>query len=166
MNKVIDAETKKLLDCIRNLVTAESGSSALAEKLERNAVKIVIKSYFLWENKSVPLEEFQQVEVPLKQALKILLAVYDNLSKVKDPAMKAQVLDEKFTVVAVLLDSVKEILIKLLSAHMKPKSIGRINEIFLQIARRDFLLKCYTDESLKDDVGYVVGFIRSYIRNS
>jgi len=166
MNKVIDAETKKLLACIRNLVTVESGSSALADKLERNAIKIVIKSYFLWENKSVPLEEFQKVEVPLKQALRILLAVYDNISKVEDPAMKTQVLDEKFTVVAVLLDNTKDILTKLVSPHMKPKSIGRINEIFQQIARRDFLLKCFSDDSLHEDVSYTVDFIRSYIRNS
>jgi len=166
MNKVIDAETKKLMACIRNLVTAESGSSALADKLERNAIKIVIKSYFLWENKSIPLEEFQKVEVPLKQALKILLTVYDNIAKVKDPALKAQVLDEKFTIVAVLLDNCKELLIKLLSPHVKPQSVGRINEIFQQIARRDFLFRAYTDESLKPDVDYCVDFIRAYIRNA
>jgi len=166
MNKVIDAETKKLLASIRNIVTVESGSAALADKLERNAIKVVIKSYFLWENKSVPLDDFQKVEVPLKQALRILLTVRDNITKVKDPALKAQVLDEKFTIVAVLLDNVKEILTKLLSPHLKPKSIGRIDEIFHQVAKRDFLLKAYTDESLKNDVDYIVDYIRVYIRNA
>jgi len=138
----------------------------LADKLEKNAIKIVVKAYFLWENKTIPLEDFLKVEAPLKQALRILLAVYDNIEKVKDVKLKAEILDEKFTVAAVLLDTVKELLVNILQPHLKLKSITRVNDTFNQIARRDFLLKAFSEESLKSDVNLVVNFTRAYIKKS
>jgi len=102
----------------------------------------------------------------LKQALRILLAVYDNIEKVKDPNLRVEILDEKFTVAAVLLDTVKELLVNILQPHLKTKSINRVNDTFNQIARRDFLLKAFSEESLKPDVHHVVNFTRSYIKKS
>jgi len=141
INKVIDDEIKQLITCVKNIIAVESGSKELADKLEKNAIKIVVKAYFLWENKTIPLEDFLKVEAPLKQALRILLAVYDNIEKVKDVKLKAEILDEKFTVAAVLLDTVKELLVNILQPHLKLKSITRVNDTFNQIARRDFFIK-------------------------
>jgi len=98
--------------------------------------------------------------------LRILLAVYDNIEKVKDVKLKAEILDEKFTVAAVLLDTVKELLVNILQPHLKLKSITRVNDTFNQIARRDFLLKAFSEESLKSDVNLVVNFTRAYIKKS
>jgi len=112
------------------------------------------------------LDDYQKIEPPLKQALKILMAVYDHLAKIKDPGMKAQVLDEKFTVVAVLLDNVKEMLCGLLSPHLTSKSMDRISETFQKIASKDFLLAAWSKEALKPDVDLVIDFVKNYIKAS
>lgn len=164
INKVIDDEIKALLNAVKNIIAVIYGSKEQAERLEKNAIKIVVKAYFLWENKTIPLEAFQKVEDPLKKALKLLIAVFDHIEKVKDDKLKAEILDEKFTVAAVLLDNVKEQLTSLLGPHLKPKSIARINESFDKVANRDFLLKTHTEESLKPDVNHVMGFIRNYVK--
>jgi hypothetical protein len=166
MKKVIDDDIKQLLSCIKNIIAVESGSRELADRLEKNTIKIAVKAYFLWENQTVPLSDFEKLEGPLKQSLRILLAVYDGIEKVKDPAMKAEVLDEKFTVVAVLLDSVKDALTAVLSPHVKPKSIQRIHDTFATIARRDFFLHSFSEPSLKPDVSHVITYVRSYIKKS
>jgi len=61
INKVIDDEIKQLITCVKNIIAVESGSKDLADKLEKNAIKIVVKAYFLWENKTIPIEDFLKV---------------------------------------------------------------------------------------------------------
>jgi hypothetical protein len=165
MKKVIDDEIKQLLTCIKNIIAVEGGSKEYADKLERNTIKITVKAYFLWENKTIPIEEFLKIETPLKQALRILIAVFDHIEKVKDPSMRAGILDEKFTVVAVLLDTVKDSLVKLLSPHLSAKSMNRVQETFETIARRDFLLNSYNNESLRPDLTHAINFGRNYIKS-
>jgi hypothetical protein len=165
MKKVLTDELKQLISCIKNIIAVESGSKELADKLEHNTIKLAVKGYFLWENGTVTIEEFQKIEPPLKQSLKILLAVFDHLEKIKDPKMREMVLDEKFTVVAVLLDNVREILTKVLQPHLTTKSMNRVYETFTKIANRDFLLRAWSDPTLKDDVAHVIRFVRAYVQN-
>jgi len=168
MKSVIPEDIKLLLRSIRNVVVVVGGDSSasrdLADRLERNAIKIVVKCYFLWENKVIALSDFQRVEPPLKQALKLLLTVFDHVEKIKDDNMKKMVLDEKFTIVSVLLQTVRDNLVSLLQPHLKPKSIGRIHETFEKIAYTDFFLKAWGDPNLKSDVSYAMNFIRSYVK--
>jgi hypothetical protein len=164
MKKVINEELKQLITCVKNIIAVESGSRELADRLEHNTIKLAVKGYFLYENGTVTIEEFQKIEPPLKQSLKILLAVFDNLEKIKDPKMREFVLDEKFTVVAVLLDSVREILTKILQPHLTAKSMNRVYETFEKIANRDFLLRAWSEPSLKGDVSHVINFVRDYVK--
>jgi len=165
IKKILDDELKQLIACVKNIIAIESGSKELADRLEHNTMKITLKSYFLWENKTVSIDEFKKLEIPLKQALRLLLAVYDNAGKIRDENFKAQVFDEKFTVVAVLLDNVKELLITVLQPHLTAKSIARIPETFDKVASRDFLLHAWTTVSLKPDVDFVMNFVRRYVQN-
>jgi len=168
MKSVIPEDVKLLIKSVRNIIIVvigeENGSKEVADRLEKNTIKIVVKCYFLWENKILALSEFQKIETPLKQALKLLLMVYDNADKIKDMEMKRQVLEEKFTVIAVLLETVRDNLITLLTPHLKPKSTARIGETFQRIAQTDFLLKAWHDQSLKPDTSYCMTFVRDYVK--
>jgi len=168
MKSIIPEDIKQLLRSVRNVVVSVNGDTAAAretaDKLERNTIKTVVKCYFLYENKAITLNDFQKVEPPLKQALKLLLAVYDHVEKIKDAEMKKMVLDEKFTIVSVLLQTVRDNLVSLLQTHVKPKSIERIHETIDKIAYTDFFLKAWGDPNLKSDVTYSMNFVRNYVK--
>jgi len=165
INKILDEQLKRLIASLETIIAAQT-SREKADRLRRHTIKIIVKAYFLYENKMVPFEDYQKLEPPLKQALKILMAVYDHLAKIKDPEMKKQVLDEKFTVVAVLLDNIKEMMCSLLSPHLTTKSMDRITEIFQTIATREFLLTAWEDQHLKPDVDIVIEFVKNYIQKA
>jgi len=163
IKKVIDDEIKQVITSVKHIIEVETGQKEFADRLEKNTIKIAVKAYFLWENKTIPLEKYETVEGPLRQGLKILLAVYNNIEKVKDEKLKKEILEEKFTVVAVLFDQVQSTLTDLFKPHLKPKSINRIKETFDTIARQEFLERAYTDPSLTSDVACVMAFVKSYI---
>jgi len=168
MKSVIPEDINKLLKSVRNVIVVVNGDTTaareMADKLEKNTIKTVVKCYFLYQNKLINLSDFQKVEPPLKQALKLMLTVYDNIEKIRDESMKKMVLDEKFTIVSVLLQSVRDNLGSLLQSHVKPKSIERIHETIDKIAYTEFFLKAWSDPLLKEDVNYAMNFVRNYVQ--
>ncbi len=62
--------------------------------------------------------DFKAADDPLRQALRLILKVYDNLHKLPVELQK-KTLEEKFYVVAVLFDNVQDALKTILGPHLK-----------------------------------------------
>jgi len=165
IKKVIDDNVKQVISSIKKIVQTETGQSELADRLEKHSIKITVKTYFLWENKTLKLGDFDPIEQPLKQALNILITVDSNVDKLKDPKLKDEFIKEKFTVISILLDQVRTSLTDLLTPHLKPKSINRIKETFETISRHEFLIRAYSEPTLREDIAKLMSFVRNYVGN-
>ncbi len=77
-----------------------------------------IQAYNLHTAGIITEADFKAADDPLRQALRLILKVYDNLHKLPVELQK-KTLEEKFYVVAVLFDNVQDALKTILGPHLK-----------------------------------------------
>lgn len=133
----IDDTTSEILDELYRVSKGHSGNKAEAQKVIKNLIKIAVKIGLLFKNNRFSTEE--------------LGVATDFKKKLHQGAMTAiSFYEVDFTfdkaVMAELLTSCRDLLLKLVQTHLTPKSHGRINHVFNHYADPELLTKLFEPE--------------------
>lgn len=167
-NKSVPQEVQDLLNSLRKLLTEAVGEkSALA--VEDNIIKLWVKCYFLLENNILTNDDLLDLDPALRDAfgkiIKVREATYSPNHGIAD-----DVIEKHLRMIHEDLTRVESGLSKLLTPHLKPKSIQRIHQIFNVIGTITFLKTAIVQppppndtEFLKDELDDLVAVMERYL---
>nr|XP_057908938.1 tumor necrosis factor, alpha-induced protein 8-like protein 2 B [Doryrhamphus excisus] len=130
----IDDTASDILDELYRYSKEYSGNKSEAQKVIKDLIKIAVKIGLLFRNNRFSTEELsmaQDFKKKLHQGAMTAISFYE--------------VDFTFdkTVMAELLTSCRDLLLKLVNTHLTPKSHGRINHVFNHYADPELLTKLY-----------------------
>jgi len=88
MKVIVNEETTALLNALKKIVKAESGSAKKGEDLEKNIIKIAVKAFLLIENKQLTADEFLVADKPLRESFELMVKVYNGRGRVKEEKIR------------------------------------------------------------------------------
>jgi len=157
MKKIINEETKTLLNALKSIVEKESEDPKSGAELEKNIIKIAVKSYLIIENKKLEADDFLKADRPLRAAFELLSRCFNGRFRVQ-----SDVLEEAFVRVESQLKEAEEILTNLLAPFLKPKNLFRISSAFGTLANAKFLHRVFRDEALTEELEKLVDAMEYY----
>lgn len=165
IKKVIPERQRNLIAAVKRLIEHYYGDRTIATRMERNCIKIVLKTYFQWQNKNIPLRDLVALDKPLRRALTLLYKLRTGLNDLvgDDEALRKQTLEEKLCIISYLLEQVHSGLSDLLKPHLQLKNLNKMDELFENIARYEFLFTVYEDSRVKEDMEIVMTEVKWYI---
>jgi len=128
-----------------------------AEDLEKNIIKIAVKSYLLIEGKVLTADDFLVADKPLRDSFELMVKVYNGRGRVKP-----EKITEALKKVELGLKKAEEILTNLLAPHLTPKNMLRISAAFGSIADVNFLAAAFNDAELDDDLDKLIDAMEYY----
>jgi len=157
MKAIVNEETTTLLDALKRIVKAESGSPKKAEDLEKNIIKIAVKSFLLVENKKLQADDFLVADKPLREAFELMVKVFNGRKRVKQDKI-----EEALKKVEGLLKKAEEVITNLLAPHLTPKNMLKISQAFGCIADVKFLITVFKNDDLEDDLDKLIDAMEYY----
>jgi len=157
MKAIVNEETTTLLNALKHIVKAESGSAKKADDLEKNIIKIAVKSFLLIEDKVLTADDFLVADKPLREAFELMVKVFNGRGRVKEDKIK-----EALAKVEELLKKAEEVITNLLGPHLTSKNMLRISSAFGCIANADFLMTVFKNDNLEDDLDKLIDAMEYY----
>jgi len=157
MKSIVNEETTTLLNALKALVQAESGSARKAEELEANILKIAVKAFLLVENKDLKGSDFLKADAPLRTAFNLLVKVFNGRKRAK----RERVIEALEKVEKELQDA-QNIIVELLSKHIKTKNMMRLTSIFGTVANLKFLETIFYDDTIEDELEKLIDAMDYY----
>ncbi|GAA6103589.1 tumor necrosis factor, alpha-induced protein 8-like protein 2 B [Tachysurus ichikawai] len=151
----IDDTSSEILDELYRVSKEYTGNRAEAQKVIKDLVKIVVKIAVLFKH-----NRFSEEELHLAQTFK---------KKLHQGAMTAISFHEvEFTfdkaVISEILNSCRDMMLKLVETHLTPKSHGRINHVFNHYSDPDLLTQLYNPNgSLKPHLSKICNGLNKLI---
>ncbi|XP_030248674.1 tumor necrosis factor, alpha-induced protein 8-like protein 2 B [Sparus aurata] len=130
----IDDTTSEILDELYQVSKGFSGNKSEAQKVIKDLIKIAVKIGLLFRNNRFSTEELG-VATEFKKKLHMGAMTAISFYEV-DFTFDKDVMEE-------ILNSSRDLLLKLVNAHLTPKSHGRINHVFNHYSNPDLLAKLY-----------------------
>lgn len=130
----IDDTTSEILDELYRVSKEYSGNKAEAQKVVKDLIKIAVKIGVLFRNNRFTTEELaiaQEFKKKLHTGAMTAISFYEV-----DFTFDKAVMSE-------LLSGCRDLLLKLVHAHLTPKSHGRINHVFNHYSDPELLSKLY-----------------------
>jgi len=157
MKSIINDETTTLLNAMKALVQAESGSSKKAEELEANIVKIAVKVFLLVENKHIKGSELLKADAPLRNAFNLLVKVFNGRRRAK----RERVI-EALEKVEKELQEAQRIIVELLSPHITTKNMMKLTSVFSVVGNLKFFETVFYDDSVEDELEKLIDAMDYY----
>ncbi|KAM8734809.1 tumor necrosis factor, alpha-induced protein 8-like protein 2 B [Acanthopagrus schlegelii] len=130
----IDDTTSEILDELYHVSKDFSGNKSEAQKVIKDLIKIAVKIGLLFRNNRFSTEELG-VATDFKKKLHMGAMTAISFYEV-DFTFDKEVMEE-------ILNSSRDLLLKLVNTHLTPKSHGRINHVFNHYSNPDLLAKLY-----------------------
>jgi len=156
IKKVINDETAALLISIRKIVKKES-SGKKADELEKNIIKLAVKSYLLTDRGKLKGDDFLVADGPLRDAFELLIKCFNGRGRVEP-----RVLSDAFKRVEGMLKKAETVITNLLAPHLTPKNMFRISSTFGYLANAEFLEKVFKDASLEEELEKLIDAMEYY----
>jgi len=157
MKAIVNEETTTLLNALKKIVKSESGSQKKADDLEKNIIKIAVKSFLLVENKKLQADDFLVADKPLREAFELMVKVFNGRKRVKP-----EKIEEALRKVEIGLKKAEEVITNLLAPHLTPKNMLKISQAFGCIADVDFLVRVFKNDALEEDLDKLIDAMEYY----
>jgi len=157
MKSIVNDETTTLLNAMKALVQAESGSKPKAEELEANIVKIAVKVFLLVENKSIKGSDLLKADAPLRNAFNLLVKVFNGRRRAK----RERVI-EALEKVEKELQEAQRIIVELLSPHITTKNMMKLTSVFSVVGNLKFFETVFYDDSVEDELEKLIDAMDYY----
>jgi len=125
--------------------------------MEKNIIKIAVKSYLLIEKKKLDPDEFLKADKPLRQAFELLCRCFNGRHRVQ-----SNVLYEALVRIEQSLREAEEILTNLLAPFLTSKNLFRISSTFGVLADAKFLSRVFSDQSYDEELEKLVDAMEYY----
>jgi len=160
IKSLINEDTTALLAALKRVVKAESTSTKKADDLEKNILRITLKSYLLLESGNINAEDFLEADKALREAFELLVRIYNGRERVKPEKITAALKK-----VEAYFKQTEQLLEQVLSHHLTAKNMLRVNVIFSTIGDVKFLEAILNDPTLRADLDKLVACMESYTLN-
>jgi len=160
IKSLINEDTTALLAALKRVVKAESTSTKKADDLEKNILRITLKSYLLLESGNINAEDFLEADKALREAFELLVRIYNGRERVKPEKITAALKK-----VEAYFKQTEQLLEQVLSHHLTAKNMLRVNAIFSNIGDVKFLEAILIDPTLRADLDKLVACMESYTLN-
>jgi len=157
MKSIVNDETTTLLNAMKALVQAESGSAKKAEELEANIVKIAVKVFLLVENKNIKGSDLLKADAPLRNAFNLLVKVFNGRRRAK----RERVI-EALEKVERELQEAQRIIVELLSPHITTKNMMKLTSVFSVVGNLKFFETVFYDDSVEDELEKLIDAMDYY----
>jgi len=157
MKSIVNDETTTLLNAMKALVQAESGSAKKAEELEANIVKIAVKVFLLVENKNIKGSDLLKADAPLRNAFNLLVKVFNGRRRAK----RERVI-EALEKVEKELQEAQRIIVELLSPHITTKNMMKLTSVFSVVGNLKFFETVFYDDSVEDELEKLIDAMDYY----
>jgi len=157
MKSIVNEETTTLLNALKALVEAESGSAKKAEEIEANILKIAVKAFLLVENKDLKGSDFLRADAPLRAAFNLLVKVFNGRKRAK----RERVI-EALEKVEKELQEAQKIIVELLAPHIQGKNMMRLTSVFGTVGNLKFLETIFYDDSIEDELEKLIDAMDYY----
>eukprot|EP01120_Amphizonella_sp_Union-15-10_P004836 TRINITY_DN1559_c0_g1_i2.p1 TRINITY_DN1559_c0_g1~~TRINITY_DN1559_c0_g1_i2.p1 ORF type:complete len:383 (+),score=98.71 TRINITY_DN1559_c0_g1_i2:76-1224(+) len=156
IKKVINDETAALLISIRKIVKKESNAKK-ADELEKNIIKLAVKSYLLIDKGKLRGDDFLIADSPLREAFELLIKCFNGRGRVE-----TKVLSDAFKRVEGMLHRAETVITNLLAPHLTPKNMFRISSTFGYLGNAEFLEKVFKDQALEEELEKLIDAMEYY----
>jgi len=157
MKAIVNDETTTLLEALKRIVRAESGNAKKAEELEKNIIKIAVKSFLLVDSKKLQADDFLVADKPLRDSFELMVKVFNGRKRVKSDKI-----EEALKKVEMLLKKAEEVITTLLAPHLTPKNTLKISQAFGCIADVKFLATVFRNDELEEDLDKLIDAMEYY----
>jgi hypothetical protein len=157
MKAIINEETTSLLTALKNIVKVESNNPKKAEDLEKNIIKIAVKSYLLIEKNKINPDDFLRADKPLRSAFELLCRCFNGRHRVQ-----SSVLYEALVKIETSLRDAEEILTNLLAPFLTSKNLFRLSSSFGILADAKFLSRVFSDTAYDEELEKLVDAMEYY----
>jgi len=153
-------EVKNLVNSMKRVVEREAKSAKKADEIEAAVFKIGIKAYLLMDSGQLKIHDLLAADKPLRAGLEVLQRIHDHAKFTRNPNEK--LMYEKLGEVNANLQQGRDVLIKILSPHVKPKTIILIKDTIDYLGNPDRLMKIFQDDTLGDDLQELISAAEHY----
>eukprot|EP00727_Mastigamoeba_balamuthi_P007440 m51a1_g3316 hypothetical protein (373) ;mRNA; f:344731-346501 len=160
INQILDDEVKGMVKALRNLVEADAGK-AYADFVEEALFKIIFKCYCEWDRKKVTLEQFLEMDKPLRRAFHSI----DKLFGIWGWTPSDEQLQKDFLATEAAFREAGQILQNLMTPYLHTKNILMIQELFEYVGSAKFLMHMWhirDEETTKDAIFDLMVAMRLY----
>jgi len=157
MKSIVNEETTTLLNALKALIQAESGSSKKADEVEANIMKIAVKTFLLVENKDIKGSELLRADAPLRTAFNLLVKVFNGRRRAK----RERVI-EALEKVERELQEAQKIIVELLAPHITTKSMMKLTSVFSAVGNVKFFETVFYDDSVEDELEKLIDSMDYY----
>ncbi|XP_060777935.1 tumor necrosis factor, alpha-induced protein 8-like protein 2 B [Neoarius graeffei] len=134
MQMFIDDTSSEILDELYRVSKQYTGNRTEAQKVIKDLVKIVVKVAVLFKHNRFSEDELRLAQT-FKKKLHMGAMTVISFHEVEFTFDKA--------VMAEILNSCRDMMLKLVAVHLTPKSHGRINHVFNHYSDPEFLTQLY-----------------------
>jgi len=134
----VPEEIQRLINSLRAIMTTHLGEEA-ANDVEDSIIKLYVKCFCLEQDGLLRLEEFVSMDQPMREA-------FASISKLRDQTVvrkgtNHEQIDESLKRIREYLRTTELKLTELLTPHLKPHSISKVEMIFKYLNNPQFLKK-------------------------
>jgi len=157
MKTIVNEETTTLLNALKIIVKAQSGNSKTGEELEKNIIRIAVKSFVLIEDKKLSADDFLVADKPLREAFELMVKVFNGRGRVNDDKITTALFK-----VEELLKKAEEIITNLLAPHLSSKNMLKISETFGVLTNETFLNTVFRNQALEPELDKLIDAMEYY----
>jgi len=156
--KLFGEETAHLLKTLKKIV-AKHRNKEKAKEVHQGLIKLVVKVAFQIQKKNITMENFSEVDPPLRQAFELLSKYYNARLR---RFSKRDGEKECFSQVEILAKEAEAGLTKMLSPYLTPKNLAHLHVVFDTLGNADFLRRVWTDPDLPEELDEIDDQLASY----
>lgn len=152
----LNQETLKLLSGLKKIITKESGKR-ISDKIEKNILMIITKSYILLNNETLNIESFHKLYEPMNKAIKILCKCSTSKNRIDSKTLEIALLKVEEN-----LKVIEEILTDFFQPYLSSKNMFRITYVFGYLSSPTFLKRLIEEEDFEEDLYTFYDFLEFY----
>jgi len=157
MKTIVNEETTSLLNALKTIVKAHSGNSKAGEDLEKNIIRIAVKSFILIEDKKLTADDFLVADKPLRESFELMVKIFNGRGRVQDEKITTALLK-----VEELLKKSEEIITNLLAPYLSSKNMLKISETFSVLSNEKFLNSVFRNQTLEPELDKLIDAMEYY----
>eukprot|EP01106_Pelomyxa_sp_JSP_P019338 TRINITY_DN960_c0_g1_i1.p1 TRINITY_DN960_c0_g1~~TRINITY_DN960_c0_g1_i1.p1 ORF type:complete len:185 (+),score=62.02 TRINITY_DN960_c0_g1_i1:325-879(+) len=143
---VMTDQVRELIRALRKIIEAESDKET-AEFTEKAIIKLVLKCYLQWSEKSITTQDLLKIDAPLREAFNLI----DNLYR-KKSTVKAAALKETFVRIERCFAEVEKLLSALLRQYIRADNMLMLHKVAEHVGSAGFLMRVW-DLNREDPTG-------------
>eukprot|EP01112_Ceratiomyxa_fruticulosa_P012057 TRINITY_DN3320_c0_g1_i1.p1 TRINITY_DN3320_c0_g1~~TRINITY_DN3320_c0_g1_i1.p1 ORF type:complete len:312 (-),score=71.00 TRINITY_DN3320_c0_g1_i1:155-1090(-) len=156
MKKIVNEDTRKVIDSLLEIITHQSSAKKAAD-VEKALVKVMVKGYLQYDQGIISNQDLQ----PIDQSVRVAFNHLDKLYRYYG-VRKASSMHDSFVKASELFRDATNKVIKLLEPHVRTENIILIRNSLEYISSVEFLMGVWDDQSIEEELFVLINSMNKY----